>query len=52
VNELSVCGIEMDFVLNSENIENIRKFGFLKSKQLIAGIVSGCDISLDPEKII
>jgi 5-methyltetrahydropteroyltriglutamate--homocysteine methyltransferase len=44
VNEPPVCGIGMDFVINSENIGNIRKFRFLKSKQLIAGIVSGCDI--------
>jgi len=44
VNELPVCGIGMDFVVNSENIENIRKFGFPKNKQLIAGVVSGRDI--------
>lgn len=44
VNELPVCGIGMDFVVNSENTENIRKFGFPKSKQLIAGVVSGRDI--------
>jgi 5-methyltetrahydropteroyltriglutamate--homocysteine methyltransferase len=44
VNELPVSGIGMDFVINSENIENIRKYGFPKSKQLIADVVSGCDI--------
>jgi 5-methyltetrahydropteroyltriglutamate--homocysteine methyltransferase len=30
VNELPVYGIGMDFVVNSENIGNIRKFGFPK----------------------
>jgi 5-methyltetrahydropteroyltriglutamate--homocysteine methyltransferase len=44
VNELSVCGIGMDFVVNSENIENIRKFGFPKSKRLIAGVILGRDV--------
>jgi 5-methyltetrahydropteroyltriglutamate--homocysteine methyltransferase len=44
VDELPVCGIGMDFVVNSENIENMRKFGFPKSKQLIASVVSGRDI--------
>jgi 5-methyltetrahydropteroyltriglutamate--homocysteine methyltransferase len=44
VNELPVCGIGMDFVVNSEKVENVRKFGFSKSKQLIAGVVSGRDI--------
>jgi 5-methyltetrahydropteroyltriglutamate--homocysteine methyltransferase len=34
----------MDFVVNSENVENVRKFGFPKSKQLMAGVVSGRDI--------
>jgi 5-methyltetrahydropteroyltriglutamate--homocysteine methyltransferase len=34
----------MDFVVNSENIENIRKFGFPKIERLIASVVSGRDI--------
>ncbi|GHT05406.1 hypothetical protein AGMMS5026_07550 [Endomicrobiia bacterium] len=34
----------MDFVANYENIKNIRKFGFLKSKRLIVGVASGRDI--------
>lgn len=44
VNELPVNAIGLDFVVNNENLENIKKFGFPKEKQLIAGIVSGRDI--------
>jgi len=43
VNELPVSGIGLDFVVNDENLENIRKYGFPKGKTLIAGIVSGRD---------
>ncbi len=43
VNKLPVAGIGLDFVVNDENLENIRKYGFSKSKTLIAGILSGRD---------
>ncbi len=41
---LPVDGIGLDFVVNNENMENIRKYGFPSNKQLVAGIVSGRDI--------
>lgn len=44
INELPVQGIGLDFVVNNENLENIRKYGFPKNKKLIAGIVSGRDV--------
>ncbi len=44
VNRLPVNGLGLDFVINSENLENIKKYGFPKDKKLIAGIVSGRDI--------
>lgn len=44
VSQLPVKGIGLDFVVNSENLENIKKYGFPKDKQLIAGVVSGRDI--------
>lgn len=44
VNQLPVSAIGLDFVVNDENLENIRKYGFPKDKKLIAGVVSGRDI--------
>ena len=44
VNSLPVQGIGLDFVVNSENLENIKKYGFPKNKKLIAGVISGRDI--------
>lgn len=44
VNKLPVNAIGLDFVVNQENLQNIRKFGFPKNKKLIAGVVSGRDI--------
>jgi 5-methyltetrahydropteroyltriglutamate--homocysteine methyltransferase len=43
VNNLPVSGIGLDFTVNDENLENLKKFGFPKDKKLIAGIVSGRD---------
>jgi 5-methyltetrahydropteroyltriglutamate--homocysteine methyltransferase len=43
VNNLPVSGIGLDFTVNDENLENLKKFGFPKVKKLIAGIVSGRD---------
>jgi 5-methyltetrahydropteroyltriglutamate--homocysteine methyltransferase len=43
VNNLPVSGIGLDFTVNDENLENLKKFGFPKHKKLIAGIVSGRD---------
>ena len=44
VNKLPVQAIGLDFVVNSENLENIKKYGFPADKKLIAGVVSGRDI--------
>ena len=44
VNELPVEGIGIDFIVNNENFENIKKFGFPENKKLIAGVVSGRDL--------
>ena len=44
LNNLPVQGIGLDFVVNNENLDNIRKFGFPQDKKLIAGIVSGRDV--------
>ncbi len=44
VNKLPVQAIGLDFVVNNENFENVKKFGFPKNKKLIAGVVSGRDI--------
>ena len=41
--ELPVHGIGLDFTINEENFENLKKFGFPSDKKLIAGIVSGRD---------
>ena len=41
---LPVNCIGMDFVSNTENLANIKKFGFPKGKVLIAGIVNGRNI--------
>ncbi len=41
--ELPVHGIGLDFTINDENFENIKKFGFPSDKKLIAGVVSGRD---------
>jgi len=41
--ELPVTGIGLDFVVNGENLENLRKYGFPANKKLVAGIVSGRD---------
>ncbi len=43
VYNLPVQGIGLDFTINDENFENLKKFGFPKDKKLIAGIVSGRD---------
>jgi methionine synthase (B12-independent) (EC 2.1.1.14) len=40
---LPVHGIGLDFVVNNENLENIRKYGFPADKILVAGVVSGRD---------
>jgi 5-methyltetrahydropteroyltriglutamate--homocysteine methyltransferase len=40
---LPVKGIGLDFVSNTENFENIKKYGFPKDKLLVAGVVSGRD---------
>jgi 5-methyltetrahydropteroyltriglutamate--homocysteine methyltransferase len=40
---LPVDGIGLDFVVNDENLENIRRYGFPAGKKLIAGVVSGRD---------
>ncbi|MDR3112014.1 MAG: 5-methyltetrahydropteroyltriglutamate--homocysteine S-methyltransferase [Elusimicrobiota bacterium] len=42
--ELPVYSLGLDFISNTQNFENIKKFGFPKNKKLIAGIVSGRDI--------
>ncbi|MDK2921111.1 MAG: 5-methyltetrahydropteroyltriglutamate--homocysteine methyltransferase [Desulfonauticus sp.] len=39
--ELPVKGIGLDLVSNSENLENILKFGFPDDKYLVAGIING-----------
>lgn len=44
VNNLPVQGIGLDFVVNNENMDNIKKFGFPEGKKLIAGVVSGRDV--------
>ncbi len=41
--KLPVYGIGLDFVSNSENFENIQKYGFPSDKVLVAGVVSGRD---------
>lgn len=43
VYELPVAGIGLDFTINDENFENLKKFGFPSNKKLMAGIVSGRD---------
>ncbi|WP_293441992.1 5-methyltetrahydropteroyltriglutamate--homocysteine S-methyltransferase [Persephonella sp.] len=43
VNELPVSGIGLDFVVNNENLENLKKYGFPKDKKLQAGVISGRD---------
>ncbi len=43
VNELPVHAIGLDFVVNDENLKNIRKYGFPKDKKLVAGVISGRD---------
>ncbi len=43
VYELPVAGIGLDFTINDEIFENLKKFGFPLDKKLIAGIVSGRD---------
>ncbi len=43
VNELPVHGIGLDFVVNEDNLRNIKKYGFPKNKKLIAGVISGRD---------
>jgi len=43
VYELPVSGIGLDFVVNEENLQNLKKFGFPKDKELQAGVVSGRD---------
>ncbi|WP_457626218.1 5-methyltetrahydropteroyltriglutamate--homocysteine S-methyltransferase [Persephonella sp.] len=40
---LPVAGIGLDFVVNDENIENLRKYGFPEDKILQAGVISGRD---------
>ncbi|MFN3978317.1 MAG: 5-methyltetrahydropteroyltriglutamate--homocysteine S-methyltransferase [Sulfurihydrogenibium azorense] len=40
---LPVKGIGLDFVSNTENFENIKRYGFPKDKLLVAGVVSGRD---------
>jgi 5-methyltetrahydropteroyltriglutamate--homocysteine methyltransferase len=53
VNNLPVSGIGLDFTVNDENLENLKKFGFPKAKKLIAGIVSGRDPwKIDFEKTV
>ncbi len=42
-NELPVAGIGLDFVVNNENLENLKKYGFPKDKKLQAGVISGRD---------
>lgn len=39
--ELPVKALGLDFVSNSENLENIRMFGFPADKKLIAGVING-----------
>ena len=41
--ELPVSGIGLDFVVNNENLENIKSYGFPKDKKLQAGVISGRD---------
>lgn len=41
--ELPVHGIGLDFTVNDENFENIKKHGFPTDKKLIAGVISGRD---------
>ncbi len=43
VYQLPVSGIGLDFVVNVENMENIKKYGFPADKKLIAGVISGRD---------
>ncbi|WP_457634817.1 5-methyltetrahydropteroyltriglutamate--homocysteine S-methyltransferase [Persephonella sp.] len=43
VHELPVSGIGLDFVVNNENLENLKKYGFPKEKKLQAGVISGRD---------
>ena len=43
VHELPVSGIGLDFVVNNENLENLKKYGFPKGKKLQAGVISGRD---------
>lgn len=38
---LPVRALHFDLVSNSENYENIKKFGFPKDKELIAGVING-----------
>ncbi|WP_457622658.1 5-methyltetrahydropteroyltriglutamate--homocysteine S-methyltransferase [Persephonella sp.] len=40
---LPVTGIGLDFVVNDENLENLKRYGFPGDKKLIAGVVSGRD---------
>jgi len=42
--ELPVQGIGLDFSVNGENLENLKKYGFPKDKVLIAGVVAGRDV--------
>ncbi len=41
--KLPVSGIGLDFVVNGENLENLKKHGFPEDKKLIAGVISGRD---------
>ncbi len=41
---LPVHGVGMDFVSNTENLANIKKYGFPKDKVLMAGVVNGRNI--------
>ncbi|RMA97114.1 5-methyltetrahydropteroyltriglutamate--homocysteine S-methyltransferase [Hydrogenothermus marinus] len=41
--ELPVSGIGLDFVVNNENLENLKKYGFPEDKKLQAGVISGRD---------
>ncbi|MEN3038754.1 MAG: 5-methyltetrahydropteroyltriglutamate--homocysteine S-methyltransferase [Candidatus Kryptonium sp.] len=41
--EIPVHGLGLDFTVNDENFENMKKYGFPADKKLIAGVVSGRD---------
>jgi 5-methyltetrahydropteroyltriglutamate--homocysteine methyltransferase len=42
--KLPVQALGLDFTVNSENLENVREYGFPKDKKLVAGVVSGRDV--------